>query len=347
MDPRIHPVRLRQLFLISIIILLGVLLFRELHFMLNALLGAVTLYILMREPMHYLVNKHKWNKVLAAIALMMASVLIFIVPVVWLSTLAYEMVWPIVQQPTRITQSFTEIQQYLIREYDMDVLTADNIASLNGYLVNMAQTTLQGTLSALGTVLLMYFILYFLLVQGLDAENNVNEYLPLKMRNAKRLLLEFRNQVYSNAIGIPLVAMLQGLVALIGYWIFGVQSFILFGILTAIVSVMPVVGSMVVWLPLMIYELSQGHQTAGIGIGLWGLILVGSVDNIARFLIQKKIANVHPLITIFGVLIGVNLFGFIGIVFGPILISMFILLLRVYMDEFGRPFDQVENTPAT
>jgi predicted PurR-regulated permease PerM len=104
---------------------------------------------------------------------------------------------------------------------------------------------------------------------------------------------------------------------------------------------------MVVWLPLMIYELSQGHQTAGIGIGLWGLILVGSVDNIARFLIQKKIADVHPLITIFGVLIGVNLFGFIGIVFGPILISMFILLLRVYMDEFGRPFDQEENASAT
>lgn len=346
MDPRIHPVRLRQIFLLSIIILLGVLLFRELHFMLNALLGAITLYILMREPMDYLVNQRKWHRVLAAIALMLASVLIFIVPVVWLSTLAYDTVLPIIQQPTRITQSFTAIQQYLIREYDMDILTADNIASLNGYLVNMAQSTLQGTLSALGTVMLMYFILYFLLVQGVDAEDIINDYMPLKMRNAKRLLIEFRNQVYSNAIGIPLVAMLQGLVALIGYWIFGVQSFVLFGILTAIVSVMPVVGSMAVWLPLMIYEFSQGHQNAGMGIGLWGLILVGSVDNIARFLIQKKIADVHPLITIFGVLIGVNLFGFIGIVFGPILISMFILLLRVYMDEFGRPFNQAENTSA-
>lgn len=347
MDPRIHPVRLRQIFLLSIIILLGVLLFRELHFMLNALLGAITLYILMREPMDYLVNQRKWHRVLAAIALMLASVCIFIVPLVWLSTLAYDTVLPIIQQPTRITQSFTAIQQYLIREYDMDILTADNIASLNGYLVNMAQSTLQGTLSALGTVMLMYFILYFLLVQGVDAEDIINDYMPLKMRNAKRLLIEFRNQVYSNAIGIPLVAMLQGLVALIGYWIFGVQSFVLFGILTAIVSVMPVVGSMAVWLPLMIYEFSQGHQNAGMGIGLWGLILVGSVDNIARFLIQKKIADVHPLITIFGVLIGVNLFGFIGIVFGPILISMFILLLRVYMDEFGRPFNQAENTSAT
>lgn len=347
MDPRIHPVRLRQIFLLGIIILLGVLLFRELHFMLNALLGAITLYILMREPMDYLVNQRKWHRVLAAIVLMLASVFIFIVPVVWLSTLAYDTVLPIIQQPTRITQSFTAIQQYLIREYDMDILTADNIASLNGYLVNMAQSTLQGTLSALGTVMLMYFILYFLLVQGVDAEDIINDYLPLKMRNAKRLLIEFRNQVYSNAIGIPLVAMLQGLVALIGYWIFGVQSFVLFGILTAIVSVMPVVGSMAVWLPLMIYEFSQGHQNAGMGIGLWGLILVGSVDNIARFLIQKKIADVHPLITIFGVLIGVNLFGFIGIVFGPILISMFILLLRVYMDEFGRPFNQAENTSAT
>jgi predicted PurR-regulated permease PerM len=347
MDPRIHPVRLRQIVLLSIIVLLGILLFREMYFMLNALLGAITLYILMREPMHYLVHQRKWHKVLAAISLMLASVLILIVPVAWLSTLAYDMVWPIVQQPSRITQSFTSIQQYLIREYDFDLLTSDNIASLNMYLVNTAQTTLQGTLSALGTVLIMYFILYFLLVQGIDVEHNLNNYMPIKMRNAKRLLIEFRNQVYSNAIGIPMVAMLQGIVALIGYWIFGVQSFVLFGILTAICSVMPVVGSMAVWLPIMIYEFSQGRQSSGIAIGLWGLILVGSIDNVARFLIQKKIADVHPLITIFGVLIGVNLFGFIGIVFGPILISMFILLLRVYMDEFGRPFDQEENASAT
>ncbi len=335
MDPRIHPVRVRQLLLISILVFLGVLLFREMLFTLNALLGAITLYILMREPMLYLHEKKKWKRPMAAMVLMLASFLILIVPIIWLSSLAYDTLWPIVQQPARITQTFTGMQQYLIREYDLDLLTNDNIAKLNAQLVGLAQSTLQGTFSALGTLMLMYFILYFLLVQGVDVERQLNTHMPIKVRNAQRILIEFRNQVFSNALGIPLVALVQGLAALIGYWIFGVQSFVLFGILTAIVSIMPVVGSMLVWLPLMIYEFSQGHQNAGIGIGLWGLIVVGSIDNVARLLIQKKIADVHPLITIFGVLLGVNLFGFIGIVFGPILISMFLLLLRIYIDEFG------------
>ena len=107
--------------------------------------------------------------------------------------------------------------------------------------------------------------------------------------------------------------------------------------LTAVCSVIPLVGPSIVWVPLSIYTLSQGQQWQGIGVALWGFIAIGSVDNIARFILQKRLADVHPLITILGVLMGIGLFGFIGIIFGPILISMFILLVRIYNDEFVDP----------
>jgi predicted PurR-regulated permease PerM len=96
----------------------------------------------------------------------------------------------------------------------------------------------------------------------------------------------------------------------------------------------PVVGTTVVWVPIVIYLFATGKTGMGIGLLIYGAVLVGSVDNIFRFIWQKKFADVHPTITIFGVLIGVSLFGFVGLIFGPLLISMFILLLRIYRDEF-------------
>jgi predicted PurR-regulated permease PerM len=97
---------------------------------------------------------------------------------------------------------------------------------------------------------------------------------------------------------------------------------------------LPVVGAAAVYVPMGIYLIAAGNTWQGIGILIYGFAVIGSSDNISRFMLAKKIGDVHPLITVFGVLIGVNLFGFIGLIFGPLLISMFILLLEIYTNEF-------------
>ena len=153
--------------------------------------------------------------------------------------------------------------------------------------------------------------------------------------NVQELISKSRSLIISNALGIPIVAVIQGIVGLIGYWIFGVQDFVLFGLLTAIASVVPVVGTMLVYVPLALYLLSMHHNWQGIGVGLWGFLIIGVVDNLARLLVQKHLSDVHPLVTIFGVMMGLNLFGFIGIIFGPILLSIFVLLIKIYIDEYG------------
>ena len=76
------------------------------------------------------------------------------------------------------------------------------------------------------------------------------------------------------------------------------------------------------------------HHFQGIGIMLYGMLVVGSTDNLFRMIVQKRLANIHPLITLIGVVIGVPLFGFIGLIFGPLLISLFLLMLKIYRDEF-------------
>jgi predicted PurR-regulated permease PerM len=333
---QIHPNKIRQVLLLAVLILLAILIGKEMYFLLGSFMGAITLYVIMRNWMIKLTTNYKWKKGLAALFLIFSALVVIILPLSWVTSIAFERIKPVIQNPQILTTSFETIHQYLIQEYNIDILNAENIAKINVQLIALARQTIGGTMSGAVSLLFMFFMLYFMLVSAFDIEMWLRKSVPFKNSNVQKVIGEFRSMVYSNAIGIPLVAILQGFVGLIGYWIFGVEDFILMGLLTAVASVMPVVGSMAIYIPLCVYELSLGHTWQGVGIGLWGFILIGSIDNIARFMLQKKIANIHPLITIFGVIIGVNLFGFLGIIFGPILLSMFILLVRIYIDEFGR-----------
>jgi predicted PurR-regulated permease PerM len=123
-------------------------------------------------------------------------------------------------------------------------------------------------------------------------------------------------------------------VGLIGYLIIGIKEPWLWFVATSIAAMMPVVGAALIYVPLTISLFASGETGKGIAMAIWGFGLIGLVDNLFRFLLNKKIGNIHPLITIFGVIIGIKLFGFIGLIFGPLLISMFLLLLKIYSSEF-------------
>ena len=140
--------------------------------------------------------------------------------------------------------------------------------------------------------------------------------------------------VKSNAIGIPLLAIIQGLVALIGYVIFGVPNALLFGFLTCFATIIPIVGTSIVWAPLVVYLALTGNWIFAICLAAYSLAIITNVDNLIRFVLQKKLADTHPLITIFGVVIGLSLFGFMGVIFGPLLLSIFILCVNIFKKEY-------------
>ena len=141
--------------------------------------------------------------------------------------------------------------------------------------------------------------------------------------------------VIANAIGIPVVAVGQGLIALIGYFIFGAPSAVLLFALTAVASMIPIVGAAIVYVPVCIFMIAEGNTGAGIGLAIYCLVVVGLTDNLLRFTLLKKLEDIHPLNTVFGIILGLNIFGFMGLIFGPILISITILLIQVYRDEFA------------
>jgi predicted PurR-regulated permease PerM len=335
MHYQIHPNKIRQALLLLVIGLLGFLLARELAFALGSFLTALTLYVLFRKLFYQLVFRLKWKKWLAALSIILLSFVLIFLPLTWLINVGVNKIGPLIKNPTILYDAFEKMHQYLITNYQLNVLNKGYIDQLSSKAFPVVQKMLGGTFATVGTLFLAFFILFFMLVQSTQMELWLKRYIPFKSKNANSILTETKNLVYSNAIGIPIVAIMQGIVATIGYFIFGAPEVALMGALTAICSVIPLVGTMLIYVPLGLYQMATNHTGQGIGILLWGLIVVGSIDNIARFLLQKRMANIHPLITIFGVIIGVNVLGFLGIIFGPILISLFTMMVKIYLNEFG------------
>jgi predicted PurR-regulated permease PerM len=97
---------------------------------------------------------------------------------------------------------------------------------------------------------------------------------------------------------------------------------------------LPVVGAALAYVPLALIFFANNEVGRGIFMLIYGFGVIGTVDNVFRFTLAKKIGNIHPLVTVFGVIIGLSIFGFIGLIFGPLLISLFLLLLKIYSNEF-------------
>lgn len=330
----IHQNRIRQIFFLIIIVLLGLLLFFELYFFLPAVLGAVTLYIIMRHWMFYLTIKKKWKKSLAAALMMFLSLIIILFPIGVLINMLSSKISFAIEHSNELVTALKKIATDLEQRFDMEIVSEENINKLGTFIAGGLPKLLSATFNTLGTIFFMYFILYFMLVNGRKMENDLYEHIPLKDENAERLGKEVKNMVVSNAVGIPVIALLQGMVAVIGYLVIGIKEPWFWFVVTCITGMLPVVGAALAYVPLAIILFADNETGKGIFMLIYGFGVIGTVDNIFRFTLAKKIGNVHPLVTVFGVIIGLSLFGFIGLIFGPLLISLFLLLLKIYSSEF-------------
>lgn len=335
----------RQILLLLFIVLLGFILWSQLNTFLPAFLGAYTLYVMMRKYMFILQAKYKWKSGLCATLLMLLSFLIIMLPILVLINMMSAKVGFAIQHSSEVMKSIQNFIERYEKVYDVDIITDANIQKVTNWGAQTLPQVLGATLSTVVTIVVMYFILFFMLTEGRKMESGFYEWVPIKDENIIILRKDLNGMVLSNAIGIPLIALAQGIVGLIGYLIIGVPEPIFWFVITCIAGMLPVVGAALAYVPLSLLLFANNDPVKGTIVIIFGLAIIGSVDNIFRFWLQKKLGNVHPLITVFGVLIGVNLFGFIGLIFGPILISLFLLLLKVYSKEFS-PNKSELNKPA-
>ncbi|WP_251619852.1 AI-2E family transporter [Odoribacter lunatus] len=320
--------------LIVIILLLGTLIFLKIIPFLGGILGALTVYILVRPQMIWLSERKKFRRSFMAILILCETIFFFLIPLSLVIWLLITKLQAINLQPQNLLNGIENVADMIREKTGYELLSKGNVSTILSILPRFGQMLMEGITSFAINVLVMLFVLYFMLIGGKKMEKYVNGILPFNRENKKDILQEFHRVVRSNAIGVPLLAVIQGGAAMLGYFIFGVPSAFLWGVLSCFATIIPIIGTAIIWIPLFLYLGAIGHWGNAIGLVIYSAIVIGNVDNLIRGILQKKMADTHPLVTIFGVVIGLSLFGFMGVIFGPLLLSLFILCVEIFREDY-------------
>lgn len=346
MKVSIPPKIIQQVFIILVILLMGSLIFREMLPYLTGVLGAVTIYVLMHKWMSKLVNKKKWNPSWAATLLMVGSFIGILIPVSGIILMLGNKIGKAVENSEEVVHAVKDQLGRIEAKTGYDLSSKIDASAVAEWSSNNLQGFVGGTFNAFIAVGLMYFLLYYMLTNRKGLREALKDYVPMNRENLQEIGIEVQKMVRSNALGIPLVGLAQGIVSLIGFLIFGTEDPLFWFVIVTISSMIPFVGTLLGILPIFLLTLSSGDTFAAWGILIYGFVVVGSTDNIIRLYVLKKLDDVHPLITLIGVIVGVPLFGFIGLIFGPLLISLFIVIVKIYRNEYGKDIGRTQEEPV-
>ncbi|MEO6844943.1 MAG: AI-2E family transporter [Ginsengibacter sp.] len=326
--------RLRQIILLGIIIIIGILILNNFFSFLPGVLGSVTLYILSKKSYFYLLETKKWRPGWTAFLYILGYTIIICLPVYFAVVMLVPKLEALFNDPVQLIVAVKSFSKKIHEATGIELVNSDNLQNATKNLATKIPLLLTGTANFITNLLLMFFVLYYMLIHGRTMEKYLNDFIPLKNVNRDMLSSETELMIRANAIGIPLLAVIQGLVGALGYYIFGINEVAVWAFLTGVASLIPIIGTGLVWIPLIIYLLASGNTWQGIGLGIYSVAIIGNIDYVARITLLRKIGDVHPLITIFGVIVGISIFGFLGLIFGPLLISYFIVLIKIYRNEF-------------
>ena len=326
--------RIRQVVLLMIIAFLGFLIIKELYVFLPGLMGALTFYILGRERYFRLTERRGWKPGLTALLIILGFLLIIAAPIYDTVVLITPRINNVFSHAEEFMTGLKALSDQVRLITGQELFTIKNLESLQANLAGYIPTFLNSSAMILSNLMVMFFVLYFMFTGGRAMEATIRNFIPLHQESVQALAHETRHMVKANAVGIPLISLIQGLTAYIGYLIFGIDDAAMWGFLTGVFAFFPIVGTMMIWVPLVIFLFSKGMNVPGTGLLIYSLLITGNVDYLARVTLMKKIGDVHPLITIFGVIVGLQLFGFMGFIFGPLVFSYAIILVKIYAHEF-------------
>jgi len=329
----INPKIIRQILILLALGIVGFLIFTELLPYLSGVLGAITIYVLMRGWMARLV-KIGWNPSLAASFLMFLSFVGILIPISGMILMLGNKIGRAVNNSEKL---FSALQEHVLsfeQKFGYDFYSDIDVSSTTSWITDNIQVFVGSSFNMIISIAIMYFLLYYMFTRPEGFRKTIINFIPFNEANLKILIRESGKMVRSNAIGIPIVAIAQGIVALIGFLIFGIENPLFWFVIVMIGSMIPFIGTLIGILPVFVITLASGHNFEAWGILIYGLAIVGSTDNIIRIYVLKKLDDVHPMITLIGVIIGVPLFGFIGLIFGPLFISLFFIVIKMYKKEY-------------
>ncbi|MFD2570422.1 AI-2E family transporter [Spirosoma soli] len=323
------PKQQRVLLITSIIIIAGFILY-GLSGYASAFLGAGILYVVFRPWFTALAIKRKWNRPLVTTLIIIFSLVVIILPFLTLSLL-------LISRIQYYSQNADDILNLIHKGEELTgfkVTSPQNVRQIvqqgATYASRLLPSLAGGALNFIVIIGLMFFTLYFMYVQQETFQKGLQKYLPFKRDTQRELGESLKNNVNANVLGQVLVCLVQGALTGLTLWIFGVPDAPFWGVVGFFMAFIPVLGTPLVWGPAGLIKLSQGDTGQGIGILVVGIVVIINIDNLLRIMLAKRMGDIHPLVTLAGIVLGVPIFGILGLVIGPLLVSYFIVLIQVF-----------------
>jgi predicted PurR-regulated permease PerM len=307
----------------------------------TGLMGALVLYVVFSPLARALIRRGARPGLAAGIVIVVGLLLVLGPGVSFIGLLAnqaQDMARGVLSSPL-----LDRLRELRLGQYDIGA----QIEALGSQIVSWAGSSalsVVGRATRIGIQLtISFFGLFYLLVAPSGAWLSIRPFIPFSARNAELLRARFRDVTFSTIIGTGLTATVQGLLVGLAFAAAGLANAVFWGVVTIVLAILPVVGSGLIWGPGAASLALAGRYGSAIALVLWGILVVGNVDNVIRPYVFRRWARIHPFITVIGAFAGISWFGLIGLLIGPLAISYFFELIRMYRAEY---LDEEDGLPA-
>ncbi|MBO0951501.1 AI-2E family transporter [Fibrella forsythiae] len=329
----IYTPKQQRILLIASLLILGGFIIAGLRGYVSAFFGAGILYVIFRPLFYGLVHRKKWNRALVTTGIIIFSLFVIVLPFLVLSFLLIDRIQYYAQHTDQILGLVKQAEELT----GFKITSQQNVQKMlqqgGSFASQQLPSLAGGALDFLVIIGLMFFTLFYMFTEEESFLEGLRKHLPFKRDTLKELGEQLRNNVNANVLGQGIVSLVQGILTGLTLLIFGVPDAAFWGTVAFFLAFIPVLGTPLVWLPAGLIQLSQGNTTDGVGILVVGAVVITNIDNLLRIMLAKRMGDVHPLVTLAGIVIGVPIFGILGLVIGPTILSFFIVLMQVFAKE--------------
>lgn len=341
---------IRKISALNLLIFLALITLYGLWGYVSFFLGAIVFFVLFEPLNYYFRERLKIPKPISAFLIILISIIVIVVPLVTIFLIALNQIQTLLQDGSFV-QNLQNLIEDLAPTVNLQEFLQDQIPSL----LSSGQNLILSLTASLNYwfigSMLMYFALYFLLVADRQKLFEAAiQYIPFNRKNSIQILQEFKSVTYAVLISNLLMAIIQGAIFGVAFYLAGVQASIIWAFIAFVLSFLPVVGPILIAVPATgVFLINGDYASAGIMLILAVVLTLN--DSFLRPIIQERMGDIHPMVSVAGFIMGIALFGIIGIVVGPVLLSYFLVVLKMFGEEYIEPketdtevsIDRLEN----
>ena len=297
---------------------------------LAAIAGAIILSVALR-PLYCKLEKKVKYKNLAATIMVIIVVLIILIPLFFVASALIKEASTTYQliDADSLSQISEKIENVIGLNLNLEERIQESISNWSNEMVNSLSKLFLSLANKVIEFFIMVFLMFYLFRDGDKIAKKLKETIPLEKKYRDAIAKEFKLVTHAVIYGFIVAGLAQGIVGGLGFFIFGVPNAIMWGIVMAILSILPIIGAWLVWIPATLYLIMSGQIMQGVFLFLYGMIIISNVDNVIKPFVIGARSKIHPALVLIGVFGGLKLMGLVGIVLGPLILAFLMVFFKL------------------